>query len=297
MSKNKISSAMFFVLLAGLIWSFGPLVVRNMDNAELVPWQYSLIRGSAIFIILNLYLFLTEGSKFTNNYNKIGLSGIIGGISLGVANLTFILSLTSTSAAVTLLMLGALPFLAAIIAYIFLNEKISKTTFIAIIIAGAGIIFMCFDSIQTGTLFGLVNGLVSSLGFAVFTVTLRWKKNTPKLTTVSIAGIFAAIISLLVIFFNDSNVLMSLKNTSLSSLHGFIVCSALILYSSKSKYLPAADLTLLSLTEILGGIFWVWLPLLGINEVPSNNTIIGGVIITLAIIFYGFNTRRYVFRY
>ena len=297
MSKNKISSAMFFVLLAGLIWSFGPLVVRNMDNAELVPWQYSLIRGTAIFIILNIYLFLTEGSKFTNNYNKIGLSGIIGGISLGVANLTFILSLTSTSAAVTLLMLGALPFLAAIIAYIFLNEKISKTTFIAIIIAGAGIIFMCFDSIQTRTLFGLVNGLVSSLGFAVFTVTLRWKKNTPKLTTVSIAGIFAAIISLLVIFFNDSNVLMSLKNTSLSSLHGFIVCSALILYSSKSKYLPAADLTLLSLTEILGGIFWVWLPLFGINEVPNNNTIIGGVIITLAIIFYGLNTRRYIFRY
>ena len=297
MSKNKISSAMFFVLLAGLIWSFGPLVVRNMDNAELVPWQYSLIRGSAIFIILNLYLFLTEGSKFTNNYNKIGLSGIIGGISLGIANLTFILSLTSTSAAVTLLMLGALPFLAAIIAYIFLNEKISKTTFIAIIIAAAGIIFMCFDSIQTGTLFGLVNGLVSSLGFAVFTVTLRWKKNTPKLTTVSIAGIFAAAISLVVIFFNDSSVLMSLKNTSLSSLHGFIVCSALILYSSKSKYLPAADLTLLSLTEILGGIFWVWLPLFGINEVPNNNIIIGGVIITLAIIFYGFNTRRYVFRY
>ena len=297
MSKNKISSAMFFVLLAGLIWSFGPLVVRNMDNAELVPWQYSLIRGSAIFIILNLYLFLTEGSKFTNNYNKIGLSGIIGGISLGIANLTFILSLTSTSAAVTLLMLGALPFLAAIIAYIFLNEKISKTTFIAIIIAAAGIMFMCFDSIQTGTLFGLVNGLISSLGFAVFTVTLRWKKNTPKLTTVSIAGIFAAAISLVVIFYNDSNVLMSLKNTSLSSLHGFIVCSALILYSSKSKYLPAADLTLLSLTEILGGIFWVWLPLFGINEVPNNNTIIGGVIITLAIIFYGFNTRRYIFRY
>ncbi len=297
MSKNKINSAMFFVLLAGLIWSFGPLVVRNMDNAELVPWQYSLIRGSAIFIILNLYLFLTEGSKFTNNYNKIGLSGIIGGISLGVANLTFILSLTSTSAAVTLLMLGALPFLAAIIAYIFLNEKISKTTFIAIIIAAVGIIFMCFDSIQTGTLFGLVNGLVSSLGFAVFTVTLRWKKNTPKLTTVSIAGIFAAAISLVVIFYNDSNVLMSLKNTSLSSLHGFLVCSALILYSAKSKYLPAADLTLLSLTEILGGIFWVWLPLFGINEVPSNNTIIGGVIITLAIIFYGFNTRRYNFRY
>ena len=69
MSKNKVSSAMFFVLLAGLIWSFGPLVVRNMDNAELAPWQYSLIRGLAIFLILNLYLFLVEGTKFINNYN------------------------------------------------------------------------------------------------------------------------------------------------------------------------------------------------------------------------------------
>ena len=155
MSKNKISSAMFFVLLAGLIWSFGPLVVRNMDNAELVPWQYSLIRGTAIFIILNLYLFLTEGSKFTNNYNKIGLSGIIGGISLGVANLTFILSLTSTSAAGTLLMLGALPFLAAIIAYIFLNEKISKTTFIAIIIAAAGIISVSYTHLTLPTIYSV----------------------------------------------------------------------------------------------------------------------------------------------
>ena len=49
---------MFFVLLAGLIWSFGPLVVRNMDNAELVPWQYSLIRGfSNFFNLKSLFIF------------------------------------------------------------------------------------------------------------------------------------------------------------------------------------------------------------------------------------------------
>ena len=60
----------------------------------------------------------------------------------------------------------------------------------------------------------------------------------------------------------------------------------------KSKYLPATDLTLLSLTEVLGGIFWVWLPWFGINEVPSVNTLIGGAIIISAIIFYGYNTKR-----
>ena len=64
------------------------------------------------------------------------------------------------------------------------------------------------------------------------------------------------------------------------------------MYTTKARYFPAADLTLLSLTEVLGGILWVWLPLFGINEVPSTNTLIGGAIITLAIIFYGFNTKR-----
>ena len=297
MSKDKANSAVFVVLVAGLFWSFGPLVVRNIDNAELIPWQYLFFRGSVIFLVLNIYLFLAEGQKFINNYSRIGLSGLIGGASLGIGNITFILSITTTTAAVTMMMLAAMPFMAAILAYVFLKEKISTTTLIAIIIAAAGIIFMSFDSKGEGTLFGLVNGLLSSLGFAGFTVSLRWRKKTPKFTTVAIAGIFCAAVSLLVLLFNDSNILISLKSTSLSALHGFLVCSGLILYSTKSKYLPAADLTLLSLTEVLGGILWVWLPVFGINEVPSTNTLIGGAIITFAIIFYGFNTKRFMFKY
>ena len=215
MSKNKVSSAMFFVLLAGLIWSFGPFIVRNINNAELIPWQYSLIRGSAIFLILNMYLFLNEGKNFINNYLRIGLSGLIGGACLGLANITFVFSITTTTAAVTLMMLGAMPFIAALLAYIFLKEKISKSTLVAMIIAAGGIILISFDSKETGTLFGLINGLISSSAFAGFTVSLRWRKNVPKFTTVSLGGIIAAIVSLLVLFFYDSNILISLKNSSL----------------------------------------------------------------------------------
>ena len=65
-------------------------------------------------------------------------------------------------------------------------------------------------------------------------------------------------------------------NSTMFSLHGTLVCLGLILYSIGSKAIPAAELTLLSLTEVIGGIFWVWLPLFGINEVPSTNTIVGG---------------------
>ena len=91
---------------------------------------------------------------------------------------------------------------------------------------------------------------------------------------------------------SDSSIFTTFRNSSLSALHGTLVCSGLILYSIGSKNLPAADLTLLSLTEVLGGIFWVWLPIFGINEVPTTNTIIGGFIITFAILFYSLNTKR-----
>ena len=114
-----------------------------------------------------------------------------------------------------MMMLGAMPFIAALLAYIFLQEKISTKTFIAMVIAAAGIIFISFDSKETGKLFGLINGLISSAAFAGFTVSLRWRKKVPKLTTVSLGGIIAAFASLIVLFFYDSDILISFKNTSL----------------------------------------------------------------------------------
>ena len=128
---------------------------------------------------------------------------------------------------------------------------------------------MAFTSREIGTLFGLVIGLLSSFGFSIFSVSLRWRKNTPTFTTVAVAGLFCATFSFVVLIFNDVNFFTTFRNSSLSALHGTLVCSGMILYSIGSKHLPAADLTLLSLTEVLGGIFWVWVPFLGINEVPQ----------------------------
>ena len=292
MKKNKTNSAILIVLFAGILWSFGALVVRYIEDARSIPWQYLFFRGVTIFVILNIYLFFKEGKSFVSNYKKIDLSVIIGGLGFATAFMGFIWSITHTSAAITLLMLAAMPFMTAILGYIFLKEKVSLTTLIAIILAAAGIIFMAFSSSQIGTLFGLLAGLLSALGFSVGSVSLRWNKRTPTFTTVSLAGLFCAIISFVMIIINDTNVFTTFRNSSLSALHGTLVCSGLILYSIGSKNLPAADLTLLSLTEVLGGIFWVWLPILGINEIPTTNTIIGGFILTFAILFYSLNTKR-----
>ena len=78
------------VLIAGLIWSFGPLVVRNMNDPHLIPWQYIFGRGLTIFILLNLYLYFEEGKNFYKNYFKMGLSGLIGGSGLGIAMITLV---------------------------------------------------------------------------------------------------------------------------------------------------------------------------------------------------------------
>ena len=59
------------VLFAGILWSFGPLVVRYMDDPQLVPWQYIFGRGLTIFILLNLYLFFEEGKNFWHHRELI----------------------------------------------------------------------------------------------------------------------------------------------------------------------------------------------------------------------------------
>ena len=295
LKNSKIAAPV--VLFAGLVWSFGPLVVRYMNDPQLVPWQYIFGRGLTIFILLNLYLYFEEGKNFYKNYFNIGLSGLIGGSGLGVAMICFMFSITNTSAAITLLCLAAMPFFTALLAFLFLRERISLNVWISIIIATIGIGIMAVGNSTDTSLIGFVFGITSSVGFSVFSVTLRWRKDTPKFTTTAFAGFFCFIIATIVILSNDYVFFSTSYNSSLFSFHGTLVCLGLILYSIGSKAITAAELTLLSLTEVIGGIFWVWLPLFGINEVPETNTIIGGFFLFISLTYYSLVMRwnkRYI---
>jgi len=285
------------VIIAGFIWSFGPLVVRSMDNPGQIAWQYLFTRGVVIFTLLNIYLYFEEGNNFYKNYLKIGITGVIGGSGLAIAMIAFIWSITHTTAAITLLCLASMPFITALLGFLFLKEKIRLNVWISIIVATIGIIIMALDSWSLKSIDGLLYGLVSALGFSIFSVSLRWRKETPKFTTVAFAGIFCALFSTIMIIQYDLNFFSTSKNEGLFATHGTLVCVGLILYSVGSKEIPAAELTLLSLTEIIGGIFWVWLPFFGINEVPSTNTIIGGFLIFMSIIYYSLiikQNRRFI---
>ena len=293
MIKNTYLYAFVVVFLAGTIWSFGALTVRYMIDSSEYVFQYLFYRGFTISTILLIYLFFMEGTSFYKNFLKIGLSSVLGGIFLATAFTGFIFSITMTTAAVTLFMLAAMPFIAAIVGYFILGEILKKSTLIAMVIAFIGVCVMIINDSISGTALGALIGFLSATGFALYTVTIRWKPETPKFTTVVLAGIFCAVFAFFILDFSfEPFTSMPIINSYLSLLHGLIVASGLILYSLGAKYLPSAELALLSLMEVVGGVLWVWVPIFGINEVPSLTVIIGGVIITLAVLYYGYASRQ-----
>ena len=284
--------AFFLVLFAGTIWSFGALLVRYMEAAQSYQWQYLFFRGMTVTIVLLIYIMTREGIAVVDNFRRTGLAELLGSCGLVAAFSGYILSITVTTVANTLFMLAAAPFIAAFLGIVLLQEKVRYITWVAMIIAFFGILIMVLEGLEAGNFFGNLMALVSALGFAVFSVSLRFRKETPKFTTVALAGILCALVALLIIFFDNDTLAMPLRNVYLSILHGIIVGFGLILFSLGSKFLPAAQLTLLSMVEVVGGVLWVYIPIFGIHEVPSVLTVTGGVIVLSAIVLDGASARQ-----
>ncbi len=289
--RRNYLKALFLVLAAGIIWSFGAVLVRYMEAAQSYQWHYLFYRGMTVAIVLLIYLLTLEGIAVIETFKRTGFAQIVGACGLVAAFSGFILSITVTTAANTLFMLAAAPFIAAFLGIVLLQEKVRFITWAAMIIALIGVMVMVVEGLEAGNLFGNLIALVSAFGFAVFSVSLRFHRETPKFTTIALAGILCALVTLPVIFFNNDTLAMPLRNVYLSILHGTIVGIGLILYSQGSKYLPAAQLTLLSMVEAVGGVLWVYLPIFDIHEVPSVLTVIGGLIVLSAIVVDGVSTH------
>jgi drug/metabolite transporter (DMT)-like permease len=279
--------AFLLVLSAGTLWSFGALIVRYMEAAHRYQWQYLFYRGMTVAILLLIYLLTREGLAVIDSFRKTGFTEFVGACGLVAAFSGYILSITVTTAANTLFLLAAAPFIAAFLGIVLLREKVHFTTWAAMMIALIGILVMVVEGMEAGNLFGNLIGLVSALGFAVFSVSLRFPRELSKFYTIAIAGILCMLVTLLMIFFANDTLAMPFRSVCLSVLHGIIVGCGLILYSLGSKILPAAQLTLLSMVEVVGGVLWVYLPIFGIHEVPSVLTVIGGAILLSAIVIDG----------
>ena len=290
--KNNYFFGFVLVVVSGLIWSLGAPMIRFLEDAENYRLHFLLYRGITIFLVVIAYVYIREGRDFLNSLKRIDVWSLFGGLVLALTMFGYIYALTTTSVAVTLLMLALSPILSAFLGYLILGEGLSRTTLVNMIIVAFGVIVMVWDADKSGTLIGATYGFFMALGFAIYTITLRHNPEIPKLLTPALAGFFGLILALILILLTGESFEMPQINVGLSFMHGLVVSAGLILFGLGAKYLPSGELVLLTLFEVIAGIFWAWLPIIGINEVPDTNTIIGGAFIFLAIVIQGLSTRK-----
>ena len=269
-----------FVFMAGVFWSTIGLGVRMIDEATV--WQILLYRSISLSFFLAIVIYIRSRGNLFKVVKATGLPGCIAGLALVGAYSGGIYGIQSTSVANAMLLFASAPFMAAILGWIFLREKVRKATWLAILIAIAGIGIMVQDKTQGGAAFlGNLAALGSAFGFAVFTVALRWGRSGDMLPAAFLSGIFAVFITSSICLLSGLSFQISVNDTSISMGMGiFQVGTGLVLYTLGSKTLPAAELTLLSLAEVLLGPLWVYLFL---NEVATLNTLLGGLVLLLAI--------------
>ena len=111
--------------------------MRNINIAD--PWQIAFYRGLAFLFSITLVLFYQYQLEIVTKLKNSGFPGIAGGFLLMLANLLFIHALANTSIANALFTLSSIPFITAILSFIFLKEKLSLRTIIIIIFAFMGI--------------------------------------------------------------------------------------------------------------------------------------------------------------
>lgn len=289
LKSNTYTHSLIFVFFAGVLWSTVGLGIRLIESAGV--WQILFYRSISLTLLLYTVIHLRGGSTKLVSKELFTTPKIIGGLSLVAAYAGGIFAIQTTSVANAMLLFATAPFIAAILASLFLGEKVRIMTWCAVIVAMGGIAYMFADQSTQFSLIGSLAALGSAMGFAIFSVALRWGKDDEMLPAVFLSGCFAIIITFLICLFLKQSLSLSFRDIAISFSMGiFQVGGGLVLYTIGSKALSAADLTLLSLAEVVLGPVWVWLFL---GELASNNTLIGGSILLLAIITNAVSGKRW----
>ena len=283
------SRGVILVLLAGVCWSTMGLGIRNVTDAN--SWQILVYRSISLSAFLFFVIAIRSKGKPIQRIKQAGLAGVIGAWGLVVAFSGGVYAIQETTVANAMFLFAAAPFLAAILGWIILKESVSRSTWIAMLLAMIGITVMVAEGFSAGEASGNLAAIASAMGFAVFSISLRWGRLGDMMPAVFLAGIFAATTSFIICWFNDYPLVLNTNDASIAIAMGvFQVGAGLAIYTIGSKVVPAVQLTLLSMTEVILGPFWVWLFL---GETFGVYTLIGGVILMLAIAFNALSGLRH----
>ncbi len=255
--------------------------VRLIETASV--WQIVLHRSisMSLFLIVVIYL-MTRQNPIHLALGK-GLSGLICGLALVVSYVAGIYSLQNTSVANTLLLFSTAPFMTAVLARIFLGEGVCWQTWVAIVIALGGVLVMVLGDTREAAFMGDLAALAAALGFAVFTILLRRGKSSNMMPAVLLSGLLSIPIMALLCVHAGQPLVIQFNDYAISTTLGiFQMGMGLFLFTLGSRVLPAANLTLLSLSEVFFAPLWVWIFL---DETIREQTLLGGGVLLLAIVW------------
>ena len=263
-----------FVALAAVAWSLAGVLQRQLtlDTA-------TQLAGRALFaaIALLLYVLVAEHGRVLRACRSVGLAGVGFALCLAVASGAFIAALNHTSVARVLFIQAVSPVLAALFARVLLGEPISRRTAVAMAIALAGVTLM-LGAPGGGDAAGDALAMLMALAFALALVITRRRRDVSMAPATFLSQIF-----LLVAFapFATPSAIGGEDVFWLALLGAVQIGLGLVFLTIGARLIPAAQVGLITLLEVVLGPLWVWIAL---SERPGAATLAGGAIVIAAIV-------------
>jgi drug/metabolite transporter (DMT)-like permease len=262
---------------ACLCWSSAGVLVRNMEVHD--GWKITFWRSFFMTLFLLGVIAFQHGRRLPERVRAMGWPGIVTGLLFALMFISFILALSTTTVANTLVLGSVSPFVAALFGWLFLREAVLPRTWIAMIAALGGIVVMFFDSISGGVWTGNLIALCIPVAFATSVVILRKSRaEVDMIPSIFLAGVFSMILTLPFAL----PLSVSAVDLGLLAIMGVVQLGlGLMLFMLAVPYLSSAEITLLSVLEIIFGVVSTWVL---VGERPANATLLGGGIVIGALV-------------
>jgi drug/metabolite transporter (DMT)-like permease len=263
-----------YVALAAVAWSTAGVLQRQLTLDT--PTQ---IFGRAVFacVALLAYVAVVERGRVVNAFRSVGGAGVAVAVCVAIASAGFITALNHTSVARALFILALAPVFAALLAWVALGEPITRRTVGAMALALAGVALM-LGSPGEGSLVGDGLAFVVTLAFAATIVITRWRHDVSMAPATCMSQ---AIIVVAFLPFADPSDIGGDDLGWLAALGIGQIGLGFALMTVGARLIPAAQVGLITLLEVVLGPLWVWLAL---DEQPGALTLVGGAIVLVAIV-------------
>ncbi len=250
--------------------------------ANVDTWSLVFYRGMIPFFTVLIGMLIIYKYDFFKMLFTSGHHGLIYIVTFSITNIAFVVSIQNTNVANTLVMIAMAPMLSAILGAFFLKEMPDGKTWIAIGITFIAAVYIFYDSLQLGSIFGDLLGLLCALGLAVGAVTIRSAKNK-NLVPAAVVG--KLVVAIFAMFFIETYALLDRDLLIVPLMCVMCVAIPFVLVTIAPRFIPAEEVNLFFLLETIIGPIWVWMV---IKEQPSLETIQGGIIIILTIATHSF---------